>query len=70
MNTILALYGERQATTVIQTDQDQWGRPLPPKVVADRLTREATNLLSSKQLPEAIAKFEEAIKLESKTPYA
>jgi predicted Zn-dependent protease len=70
INTMLALYGDRQATTVILVDKDEWGRPLPPTVVAERLGREGMNLLSTNQFPQAIAKLEEALKLEVKTPYA
>jgi len=70
INTMLALYGDRPATTIILTDKDQWGRPLPPAVVAERLTREGSALVSANQLPQAIAKLEEALKLDVKTPYA
>ncbi len=70
INTILTLYGDRPATTTILADKDQWGRPLPPRVVAERLTNEASSLLEANQLPEAISKLEQAIKLDAKTPYA
>jgi tetratricopeptide (TPR) repeat protein len=70
INTMLALYSDHPNTTTVLSDKDEWGRPLAPAVKATRLAREGHSLMSANQLPQAIAKLEEAIKLNASEPFA
>jgi len=70
INTMLSLYSDNATSAPVLSDRDEWGRPLAPSVLAERLAREGSNLMSSNQLPQAIAKLEEALKLNASAPNA